>query len=82
MKIMNIIHVLPGLGVAALILGDIGITRLGGNLFPLTFEDEINGRDFVLGLDGVVGDMVNGNNKLGYGEHSFHKRADGRSPMT
>ena len=37
--------------VAALILADIGIARLGGNLLPLPLQDEINGRDFIFGLD-------------------------------
>jgi len=52
------IHGLVGSGVAALIRGDIGIARLRGNFFSLPFQDEIDGRDFIFGLDGVVGDMV------------------------
>ena len=39
--------------VAALILANVGIARIGGNLFPLTLQDEINGRDFILGLDDI-----------------------------
>jgi hypothetical protein len=46
--------------VTALILGDIGIARLGGNLFPLTFQNEINGRDFIRGLDRIVRNMYTG----------------------
>jgi hypothetical protein len=41
---------------------DIGIARLGGDLLPLTLQDEIDGRDFILGLNGVVGDVVNRDN--------------------
>jgi hypothetical protein len=42
-------------GVNVLILTDIGIARLGGNFLPLTLQDEIDGRDFILGLDRIVG---------------------------
>jgi hypothetical protein len=35
-----------------LIHADISITRLGGNLFPLTLQDEIDGRDFILASSG------------------------------
>ena len=53
--------------VAALILADIGIVRLGVNLEPLPFQGEIDGRDFILGLDRVVGNMINGDDELGHG---------------
>jgi hypothetical protein len=44
--------------VATLILADIGIARLGVNLEPLTFQGEIDGRDFIFGPDCVVGDKA------------------------
>ena len=50
---MRKIHVLARSGVTALILGDGGIARLGGNFQPLPFQDEINGGDFILGLDRI-----------------------------
>jgi hypothetical protein len=56
---------------------NIGIARLGGNLFPLTLQDEIDGRDFILGLDGIVGNMVNGDDELGHGGPSWYERDDG-----
>src|SRR5882724_8734793 len=52
--------------VAALIIADIGIARLGVNLEPLTFHGEIDGRDFILGLDRVVRNMINGDDELGH----------------
>jgi hypothetical protein len=57
-----------------LILADVGIARLGGNFEPLTLEDEIDGRDFILGLDCVVSNMVNGDHELGHDGPSFSAR--------
>src|SRR5918996_1611301 len=64
-----------------LILADVGIARLRGNLQPLALQDQIDGRDFILGLDRVVGDMINGDYELGHGGPSCHERDEWRSPM-
>ena len=62
--------------VAALIGAHGGIAPLGGGLLPLTLQDEVNGRDVILGLDGAVGDMVDRDNELGHGGHSLYERDD------
>ena len=49
---------------------------------PLTLQDEINGRDFILGLDGIVGNMVNGDDELGHGGPSWYERDDGLPNIT
>jgi hypothetical protein len=53
------------LRVAAFILGNIGIARLGRNFEPLILQDEIDRGDVIFGLDRLVGDMVNGDDELG-----------------
>jgi hypothetical protein len=50
----------------ALVLSDIGAAGIGGNLLPLTLQGEIDGRDFILGLNGVLGNAVNGHDTLGH----------------
>jgi hypothetical protein len=41
---------------------------------PLTLQDEIDGRNFILGLDGIVGKMANGDDELRHGGPSSHER--------
>jgi hypothetical protein len=53
--------------IAALIRADRGIAGLGVNLEPLPFHGEIDGRDFILGLDRLGGHLVNGVDELGHG---------------
>jgi hypothetical protein len=45
--------------VAAFILGDISIARLGGNFESLILQDEIDRGDLIFSLDRVVGNMIN-----------------------
>jgi hypothetical protein len=66
--------------VAALILADRGIARLGGNFEPLPLQDEIDGRDFIRGPDRVVGNLVNGDYELGHEGPSLHESDAGRLP--
>jgi len=40
-----------------LIFADIGIARLGGNFQPLALQDQIDGGDFILGPDRIVGNV-------------------------
>jgi hypothetical protein len=57
-------------------LTDIRIARLAVNLEPLTFQGAINGCDLILSLDGIIGNMVNGDDELGHDGHSFHESDD------
>src|SRR4029453_6308524 len=71
----------PRLGMssrlAAFIRADRGIARLGVNLESLPLQDQINRGDFILGLDRVVGDMVNSNDELGHDGPSWDERGCG-----
>src|SRR6267142_5955965 len=68
--------------VAALVLGDIGIARLRGNFQPLALQDQIDGGDFILGPDRIVGNMINGDHELGHDRPSLSERDAGLSPIT
>ena len=65
-----------------LIFADIGIARLGGNFQPLALQDQLDGRDFILSLDRVVGDMVNRDDELGHGRPSCHESDAWLLPIT
>jgi hypothetical protein len=65
----------------ALIVADIRIARLSGDLLSVPVKGELDGRDFILGLDGVVGHLVNGDNEPGHGGDSFAHKVRRRSMM-
>jgi hypothetical protein len=54
-----------------LIFTDIRVARVGGDLLTLTLQGEIDGRDFILGLHGIVGNPIDGYDELGHGGDSF-----------
>jgi len=72
-------HLLPQF--KALIVADIGIARLGVNLKPPALQDEINRRNFILGLDRIVSDMINSHQELGHGDLPFTQEGMGCFPI-
>src|SRR5919109_1573279 len=64
-----------------LILTDIGVARLGGNFQPLALQNQIDSCDFILGLDRVVGNMIDGDHELGHGGPSYAQKGNRLSPL-
>ena len=52
------LEVRRGVGGLNLVFADRGIARLRGNFQPLVLQDQIDGRDLILRLDRVVGNMI------------------------